>query len=184
MENKIIAFSSPSGGGKTTIIKTILKAHKNTRLSISATTRLPRHNEKNGVDYYFLSNNEFNGKIENGDFLEYEKVHGNLYGTLKAEIDKAIIQNLSLIFDVDVKGALNIKKEYPHAILIFIKPPSIEELEKRLKGRETESHETISKRLTRMELEFNAGKNFDYTVINDELQKAILEVEEIIFGNK
>jgi len=183
MESKIIAFSSPSGGGKTTIIKALLKAYKNTRLSISATTRLPRHNEKDGVDYYFLSKNEFNSKIENGDFLEYENVHGNLYGTLNAEIDKAIKQNQSLIFDVDVKGALNIKKEYQDAILIFIKPPSIEELEKRLKRRETENHETISKRLARMKLEFNEGKNFKYTVINDELEKAILEIEGIIWGD-
>ena len=116
--------------------------------------------------------------------MEYENVHGNLYGTLKNEINKVSEKNVVLIFDVDVKGALNIKKKYPEAILIFIKPPTIEELEKRLKKRETESHEKISKRLERLELEFNAGKSFDHTVINDKFDDAIGEVEKIILGKK
>lgn len=184
MKVKIVALSSPSGGGKTTICKVLLKKHENFKLSVSATTRSPRPEEVDGIDYYFFSKNEFLQKIDNDEFLEYENVHGNLYGTLKNEINKVSEKNVVLIFDVDVKGALNIKKKYPEAILIFIKPPTIEELEKRLKKRETESHEKISKRLERLELEFNAGKSFDHTVINDKFDDAIREVEKIVLGKK
>lgn len=180
MTGKIVVLSAPSGAGKTTICKEIIKRHPNARLSISATTRPRRPHETDGVDYYFMSEEEFMDKVKKGEFLEFEQVHGNWYGTLKSELDKAKDSDSILLFDIDVNGALNIKRLAPDAILIFIMPPSREELIERLKNRKTEDEETIRRRLERLPYEFEQSKKFDYVVINDELEKAVSEVEKII----
>lgn len=180
MEGKIVVLSAPSGGGKTTICKKLVERHKNVELSVSATTRPPRVHEVDGRDYYFISEEEFLQKVKNGDFLEFENVHGNWYGTLKSELGKIEGNDKILLFDIDVNGALNIKRMKPNAILIFIMPPSKEELIERLKSRKTESAEIIQKRLERLPYEYEQSKKFDYIVVNDNLEKAVREVEKII----
>ncbi len=181
MKSKSVAISAPSGGGKTTIIKKLFAKHHNCILSISATTRAPRKGERHGIDYYFISENEFEEMIKNDLFLEYEKVHDNYYGTPKSELEKLKRGEVVLFFDVDVKGALNIKKTFPETLLLFIAPPSIEELRNRLKKRKTDSAAVIEKRLARAEMELKEAEKFDYIVINDHLNKAVAEIESIIF---
>ncbi len=175
-----IVFSAPSGGGKTTIARTLEQKYNNLVISISATTRPRRPNEQDGVDYYFLSTEEFEEAIRRGRFLEYELVHGYYYGTLKDSVDDAVREGKTVLFDIDVNGALSIKKHYPQALLIFIKPPSKEILVERLKKRRSESEEAIHKRLQRMEYEYTMGKRFDHIVVNDDLQRVIKEIEHLI----
>jgi guanylate kinase len=180
MKGKIVVLSAPSGAGKTTICREIIKRHPEAKLSVSATTRPRRPHETDGVDYYFLTEEEFMEKVKKGEFIEFEKVHGNWYGTLKSELKKAEDPNSILLFDIDVNGALNIRRLEPNAILIFIMPPSKEDLIKRLKNRKTEDEETIRKRLDRLPYEFEQSKKFDYIVVNDTLDHAVHEVEKII----
>jgi guanylate kinase len=179
-KGKLVALSAPSGAGKSTIAKFLLERNPDFKLSISATTRPPRFTETHGVDYYFMSKEEFLKRVERGEFLEYEEVHGNYYGTLKATIDELLSQGATVILDIDVNGALNIKKHYPDALLIFIKPPSIEELRRRLMSRKTETPESIEKRLQRLPLEYEKAEKFDVQVINDNLEETIQKIEEII----
>lgn len=177
----LLAISSPSGGGKTTIVKELLRKHPSLKFSVSATTRTKRNGETNGKDYYFLSKKEFLNLIKENKLVEYEKLFGNYYGTLKSEIEKTLKQKRKMIFDVDVKGALNIKKQYPETSkLIFIKPPDIETLQNRLRQRKTESEHALKKRFKRISLELKKGKKFDVTIINDKLEKAVKEVEKEI----
>ncbi|MBM2815078.1 MAG: Guanylate kinase [Ignavibacteria bacterium] len=177
----LIALSSPSGGGKSTIARHVLHLHPECRFSISATTRNKRARELHGKDYYFLTKEEFQQKIENGDFVEYEEIFGNIYGTLHSEIRKAIAANQVLLFDVDVKGALYIKAAYPtESLLIFIAPPSMEALEERLRRRSTESDEQIATRLARSEMELAEKDKFDYVIINENLEEAFKQMEEIL----
>ncbi len=172
---KVIIFSAPSGSGKSTIINYLLKEGLNLTFSISATTRAPRGVEKNGVEYFFLTEEEFKDRISKGDLLEYEEVYpGRFYGTLKSQVDKLLDDGKNVLFDVDVKGACNIKKHYgDNALSIFVQPPSIDELRKRLISRGTDSEETIEKRIERASFELSFADKFDKIVIND-----ILEVAE------
>ncbi len=175
-----IAFSAPSGAGKTTIVKHLAEHYPQTVISVSATTRAKRPFETDGVDYIFLSEEAFKKAIAQGRFLEYEQVHGNYYGTLLDTVETFRRQNRTVLFDIDVNGALAIKRRFPETILIFIKPPSTEELVRRLKARKSETEASIRKRLERLEFEYARAEEFDYVVINDDLQKAIAEVEALI----
>ncbi len=182
MAGKLIIFSAPSGSGKSTIINYLLSKGLNLAFSISATSRAPRGSEKNGVEYYFLSPDEFREKIANNEFLEYEEVYTDkFYGTLKAPIEKQLKDGYNVIFDVDVVGGCNIKKYYgDRALSLFIQPPSIEELRKRLEGRGTDAPEVIESRIKKAEFELGYADKFDKIIINDNLEKAKDEAFEII----
>ncbi len=183
-QGKLIVISAPSGCGKTTIAKAILTKYPAMLFSVSATTRPIRNGEVHGKDYFFLSMQEFEKRIRSGDLVEWEEIYGNYYGTLKSEIQRALEQGQVMLFDVDVKGALSIRRHFPNdSILIFIKPPSIEVLKKRLENRKTENPETLKRRLDRVPMELEQGLQFDYQVVNDDLQKAIDEVAEIVQTN-
>ena len=182
MENlgKIIAISSPSGGGKTSVVKQILKDFPQIIFSVSATTRPKRSNEVNGVDYFFVDEREFELKIKNNEFIEWERFYDYYYGTLKSFVDDNINNGKSVLFEVDVKGALSLKKIYPESILIFIDPPTYEELVKRLKNRKTESPEDLQKRIDRAKMELSYKHKFDYIFVNDELNKVYKSVKDLI----
>lgn len=177
---KLFVFSAPSGSGKTTIVKDVLTSFPNFVFSISATTRKKRPSEKNGVDYFFISETEFKNKIEKNEFVEWEKFYDYYYGTLKSQIEENILKGLNTVFEVDVKGALSIKKYYPESVLIFIAPPSIEELKQRLIKRNTETEEDLKKRIERAEMELGYKDKFDYVVSNSDLEIAKKKVKEII----
>ena len=184
MSGKLIMIAAPSGCGKTTIAKAILANHPDMLFSVSATTRPKRDSEVEGKDHFFLTKNKFEEHLRNGDLAEWEEIYGNYYGTLKSEISRALQQGHSMLFDIDVKGALSIRKHFPtDSILVFIKPPSFEVLKKRLESRNTENPETLKRRLERVPMEMEQGKQFDYQVVNDDLQKAIYEVDNIVQTN-
>ena len=174
MQGKLIIFSAPSGSGKSTIINFLLKQNLNLQFSISATSRDPRGEEKHGVEYYFLSPEEFRSKIANDDFLEFEEVYTDrFYGTLKSEVDRITSTGNNVIFDVDVVGGCNIKQFYgERALSVFIQPPSIEELRKRLEGRGTDAQDVIESRLAKAEFELGFAPKFDVVIVNDDLEKA------------
>jgi guanylate kinase len=180
--SKFLVLSAPSGGGKTTIAKMLVKKHSQMAISISATTRPKRSKEEHGKDYFFLSVGEFKKNIENDNFVEFEDVHGDFYGTLKSRVTDLLEQGKTVIFDIDVKGALTIKKKYPEAILLFIKPPSLAELKARLKKRKSESDESINRRLGRIEFEYEQAKYFDHVIINDNLHHTIEQIEQLILS--
>ena len=179
---KAILFSAPSGSGKTTIIREILKRFDCFEFSISATSREPRVGEQDGVDYYYLTIDDFERRVQMGDFLEWEEVYqGICYGTLKSEIDRIWDNGHVIIFDVDVKGGMNIKKYFGEdALAIFVMPPSIEELERRLRSRGTEAENSIMKRLNRSAAELQEASQFDLTIVNDDLERAVDETESAI----
>ncbi len=179
-KGKLLVFSAPSGSGKTTIVKTILKKYKELDFSVSATTRQKRENEINGSDYFFITESEFKSKIEGNEFIEWESFYDYYYGTLKSFVDDEISLGKSVVLEVDVKGAVNIKKNYPSAVLIFIMPPSFEELKNRLINRSTETESDLRKRIERAQYEFTYKDKFDYVVINDKLEDAVSKVCEII----
>jgi len=184
VKGKLIVISAPSGCGKTTIAKAILEKHPEVLFSVSATTRPIRSGETNGKDYFFLTKQEFESRIKAGDLVEWEKIYENYYGTLKSEIHKALDRGRSMIFDVDVKGALSIRRNFPKdSVIIFIKPPSMEILTKRLENRKTENSETLKRRLDRVPMELDQGFKFDFQVVNDDLEKAIAEVDGIVQKN-
>lgn len=179
---KLIIFSAPSGSGKTTIVRELLKHFKNFEFSISATSRSPRGAEQNGVDYYFLSSEEFRERVERGEFVEWEEVYaGTCYGTLRSEMERIWAAGNIIVFDVDVMGGINLKRLFKDdACSIFIMPPSVEELERRLRGRGTDAEEVIAKRIAKAEFELSKSSEFDHTVINDVLADAVKEATEII----
>ena len=180
-QQKLIVISAPSGSGKTTIARAILLRHPDLEFSVSATTRAKRPNELDGRDYFFLALQEFKEKVAAGLLVEWEEIYGNYYGTLKSEIDRTLTSGKSMLFDIDVKGALSIKRQYrSETVLIFVKPPSMEILVERLKNRQTENPETIRTRLERVAMELEAGKQFDATIVNDRLEQAIDEVDAIV----
>lgn len=149
--------------------------------SVSATTRKPRENEEDGKDYFFLTKEDFEGKIARGELVEYEVIYGEYYGSLKSVVEKALAEGRTLLFDIDVNGALSLKKQYPDdAVLIFIKPPSLEVLQERLRKRNTEDAVTVRQRLERVPMEMEKGKDFDYTVVNDDLLTAVNGVDQIV----
>lgn len=180
--NKVIIFSAPSGSGKSTIINRLLKKFNNFEFSISATSRAPRGEERDGIDYYFLSNEEFKTRVENGAFLEYEEVYqGTCYGTLKSELERIWAKGNVVIFDVDVVGGVNIKNLIGNeALSLFIMPPSIDTLRQRLNSRATDSAEAIEKRVAKAETEISYSSKFDKIVVNDSLETAVDEIEKII----
>ena len=181
---KLIVLSAPSGAGKTTVAHAILKLYHNIIFSISATTRTRRHNEIHGKDYFFLTHEEFIQKISENAFIEYQKIYDDYYGSLKQEVENALHRGCSVLFDIDVEGALNIKKAFPNdSILIFIAPPNINEITRRLKRRKTEAEEKLQKRLARVPMEMEQQTKFDYIVMNDDLQRAISEVNTILINN-
>ncbi len=179
-KGKLFVFSAPSGTGKTTIIKNVMEEFPELSFSISATTRGKRITETDRVDYFFMNKEGFKEKVRNEEFLEWGKFFGYYYGTLKDLVFEKINNGISILLEVDVKGALNIKDVYHDSVLIFISPPSIEELKKRLLNRKTESDEDFNKRITRAEMELNYRGKFDYNVYNYNLDDAQKEVNEII----
>ena len=174
---KIIIFSAPSGSGKTTIVKELLKSFPQFEFSISATSRQPRGQEQHGVDYYFLSQEEFAQKVKEEACVEWEEVYaGTCYGTLKSEMERIWSKGHVILFDVDVMGGINLKRIFGgDACSIFIMPPSKEELERRLRGRGTDSEEVILKRLGKAEFELAKAPEFDHVVVNDHLDEAVAE---------
>ena len=183
-KGKLIIFSAPSGTGKSTIIGWLMKEHPelNLAFSISCTSRAPRGTEQNGVEYFFLTPEEFRQRIDNGEFLEYEEVYKDrFYGTLKAQVERQLEAGQNVVFDVDVKGGVNIKNYYgDRALSIFIQPPSVRELRRRLEGRGTDSRDVIDQRIERAEFELTFAKQFDRTVINDILEYAEADALEVI----
>ena len=186
MEGKLIIFAAPSGSGKSTIINSIMAdggaEDLNLHFSISATSRAPRGEEKNGVEYFFLTPEEFRQKIANDEFVEYEEVYTDkFYGTLKSQVDKQLASGENVIFDVDVNGAMNIKKLYgKRALSIFIQPPCIEELRDRLEKRATDAPEVIAQRVERAKYELEQAEHFDEVVINDNLEVAKVEARALV----
>jgi guanylate kinase len=177
---KFIVLSAPSGAGKTTIAKILARRNANMVIAISATTRSKRPREVDGKDYYFMSKEEFKKHIHNADFLEYEQVHGDFYGTRLNIVENLQNSGKFVLFDIDVKGALNIKKSYPDSLLIFIKAPSIEELQNRLKRRRSDSIVAIQKRLNRIKFEYEQAKKFDHIVINENLEETVQHIEQLV----
>ena len=176
MRGKLIIFSAPSGTGKSTIISWLMKEHKelNLAFSISCTSRAPRGTEQNGVEYFFLTPEEFRTRIEDDEFLEYEEVYTDrFYGTLKSQVEKQLEAGQNVVFDVDVKGGVNIKNFYgDEALSIFIQPPSVNELRRRLENRATDAPDVIDQRIARAEFELTFADKFDKVVVNDILEYA------------
>ena len=183
-KGKLIIVSAPSGSGKSTLVQWLMKEHPELKLyfSISCTSRAPRGTEQNGVEYFFLTPEEFKKKIENDEFLEYEEVYENrFYGTLKAQVERQREAGQNVVFDVDVKGGVNIKKYYgDEAMSLFIQPPSVEELRRRLTGRGTDTPEAIEQRLAKAEYELTFAPQFDCVIVNDDLEVAKQEILEIV----
>ena len=184
MKGKVLIVSAPSGSGKSTIVNFLMKEHPEFRLafSVSATSRPPRGQEQDGVDYYFLSAEEFRRHIEADDFLEYEEVYeGRFYGTLKSQVEEKLAAGRNVVFDVDVKGGVNIKKYYGEAALsVFIQPPSVEALRERLIGRNTDEMGQIEQRLAKAEYEMSFASQFDRILVNDNLEVAKQEAVALL----
>lgn len=180
--SKLIIITAPSGSGKTTIVKQLLSSNKKLAFSISACTRNPRKGEVDGIDYYFLTEKDFQNKIDQGSFLEWEMVYpGKYYGTLNSEITRLWNNNQVPIIDIDVKGALNVKADFPkQAISIFIKTPSLSILKERLINRGTEDDKSLTERMNKAEFELSFEQDFDFIVVNDKLANAVDELNEII----
>lgn len=180
---KLIIFSAPSGSGKTTIVRHLLKQPElNLAFSVSATSRPPRGEEKDGINYYFISTQEFKKHIKNDDFLEWEEVYrDNFYGTLKSEVERLWAEGKNVIFDIDVVGGLRIKKKFPgETLAVFVKPPSVDELKIRLKKRSTESDDKISMRVAKASVELATAPQFDKVIKNYDLDKALEESHQLV----
>jgi guanylate kinase len=183
MKGKLVIFSAPSGSGKTTIVKHLLNTNPNLGFSISACTRDKRgRNEEHGKDYYFLTPDDFKKRIDNNEFVEYEEVYqGAFYGTLKSEIERIWASGKHVIFDVDVKGGLSLKKYYgERALAIFVKCPSMEVLEERLRSRKTETEDSISTRLFKVKFEMSFESKFDVTLLNSDLKQALADAQKLV----
>lgn len=179
---KLVIFSAPSGSGKTTIVRRLLSHFPQFEFSISATSRQPRGSEQHGVDYYFLTQEEFAEAVREERFVEWEEVYaGTCYGTLRSEMERIWAKGNVIVFDVDVLGGINLKRIFGEdACSIFVQPPSIEELERRLRGRATDSEEVIAKRVAKAEFELSKAPEFDHVVVNDDLDTAVNETIDII----
>lgn len=181
-DRKVVIFSAPSGAGKSTMIQYMLQYFPELEFAISATSRAPRGQEQNGKEYYFLSGEEFRRRVENGEFVEWEEVYaGTCYGTLRSETERIWGKGHTIVFDVDVKGGINLKKQFgDQALSIFIMPPSVEELRRRLEGRATDAPDVIDRRVAKATEELTYAGQFDRVVVNDDLQKAVTEAREIL----
>lgn len=182
LKNKIIIITAPSGAGKTSITRYLMKTFPQLAFSVSAATREARGMEKDGVDYHFMSEKKFNDKIQNNEFIEWEMVYqGKYYGTLKSELEKIWSEDKIPVLDIDVKGAIHVKQQFPEsALTIFIDPPSVDELKIRLESRGTESKEAIAARVNKATYEISFKNNFDKRIVNDQLQRACTEAEGIV----
>ena len=182
MEGRLFIFSAPSGSGKSTIVQHLIKQDLGLAFSISATSREPRADEQNGREYYFISTEEFRQRTKQGEFIEWEEVYpGKYYGTLRSEVERIWETGRHAIFDIDVMGGLNLKKQYgQRACAIFVKPPSLEELEIRLRNRGTENEESIRERITKAKHELHFASGFDHILVNDQLETALKEAELLV----
>lgn len=180
----LIVLSGPSGAGKGTVCKALLARHPQIALSISCTTRLPRINEKEGVNYFFKSVTEFEELIRQDEFLEHACVYGNYYGTPKSFVASKLAQGSDVLLEIDVQGALKAKRIFPDGVFIFLVPPSMEELERRIRGRATESEEQIQTRLGKAKSEMAQLKRYDYVIVNDRIERVVEEIESIIEAEK
>lgn len=179
MKHNLVVVSGPSGVGKGTIVKTLVKRREDVVESVSCTTRAPREGERHGREYFFLSKEEFLKRVDEGDFLEYDEHFGNYYGTPKSFV-KEMLESKSVILEIDVVGALNAKKAFPDCKLVMIVPPSLEELKRRLIGRNSETEEEIEKRLSRLEYELSKKDEYDFVIVNDDLEEAIKALSDIV----
>lgn len=184
MQKKLFVISGSSGVGKGTVLKGFLQKNPNFMLSISCTTRKPRPGEVEGVNYFYLTKEEFQNCIDNDKFLEWAEFAGNRYGTKKKYIRQCLDEGKDIILELDTQGALQVKKQMPEAVLIFICPPSLETLENRLRGRHTEDEADIQKRLDEVKIELERAEKFDYKIVNDDLEKAIDMLEKVIIGEQ
>jgi guanylate kinase len=185
MSGKLIIFSAPSGAGKTTIVKHLVKQPQfDLEFSVSACSRPKRNNEIHGKDYYFLGTEGFRKKMNEGEFLEWQEVYqDHFYGTLRSEVERITSKGKNVIFDVDVEGGLNLKKEYgDNAFAVFVMPPSVKDLEQRLKIRSTETEESIAQRMAKAEKELEKAPHFDVVLYNNDLEEALIEAEKIVAG--
>ncbi len=179
MKHVLMIISGPSGAGKGTIVKTIIARREDVVESVSCTTRQPRAGEVDGKHYFFISREEFEKRIQENGFLEYDEHFGNIYGTPRSFVEETL-KTKSIILEIDVEGGLEVKKSYPDCVLVMVVPPSLEELKRRLEGRNSESKDEIENRLSRIEYEYSKKELYDYVVVNDDLETAIREVEGII----
>lgn len=182
MTGRLVILSAPSGGGKTTIARRLEAARSDVGFSVSATTRAPRENERNGVDYYFFSREEFLRRTEAGEFLEWAEYAGHLYGTLTAEVDRLLGRGLHVLLDIEVQGAEQVRQRRKDALAIFILPPTAAELLQRLAGRRSETQAQLASRIAQADRELEAGLGYDYAVVNDSLDRAVEAVSGIIDG--
>lgn len=179
---RLFVVSGSSGVGKGTVLKEFMAAHPEFKLSISCTTRLKRPGEVDGVNYFFITKDEFQEAVQNGDFLEWAEFSGNCYGTRKSFIQKSLDRGENIILEIDTQGGLQIKDIMPDAVLIFIAPPSFEELEQRLRGRKTEGEEVIQERLAQANREREASKQYDYVIVNDTISDTVKQLEKIVLS--
>lgn len=177
---RLFVVSGPSGVGKGTLVARVRDRLPGLGLTVSATTRAPREGEKNGVSYYFMDDSEFARRVENGEFLEWANVHGHRYGTLRAEAERLMAEGSSVVLEIDVQGGLNVRKVYPDVVLVFIEPPSIGELERRLRGRGTEDESSIELRLANANHEMELASLYDVRIVNDDLERATDELVSTI----
>lgn len=180
----LIVISGPSGAGKGTICKALLEKHDNIYISVSATTRAPRAGEEHGVNYYFLTKEEFEAKVKENGFLEYANVHGNFYGTPKVNVEKMLEEGKDVILEIDIQGALQVKENFKEGVFIFILPPSMEELKQRIIKRGSETEESLMTRFKNAYKEINYVSKYNYAVVNDTIELAVEKVESIITAEK
>lgn len=180
----IIVVSAPSGAGKTTVLKRLMQRHPEIVFSVSATTRASRPGEENGKDYFFFSEEEFRRGIEAGEFAEWAEVHGHFYGTPESFLEFQVSQDKDVILDIDTQGAFQLKENHPEAVLIFLAPPSFEELERRLRARDTESEEVVERRLGVARTELELSSKYDHIVVNKEVEDAVRDIETVIEREK
>lgn len=186
MVNKglLIVISGPSGAGKGTICRALLDKNPDIKLSVSCTTRNPRQNEVEGINYYFITKEKFKEMIDADEFLEYAEVYDNFYGTPKAKVESILNEGKDIILEIDIQGALKVKEKYPEGVFVFIMPPSMEELKNRIKKRGSETEESLIKRFKSAFQEINYVANYNYVIVNDEVEKAVEKLEAIILAEK
>lgn len=177
---KLIVISGSSGVGKGTVIKSLMERHSDIKLSVSYTTRAPRSGETAGINYFYITKDEFKNAVNNDEFIEWAEFSENFYGTKKSFVEESLKNNEHVLLEIDTQGALQIKEKMPDAVLIFINPPSYDELVARLRGRKTESEDAIKKRLNFFEFEKENSKKFDYIIVNDTVENAVNQIEELI----